>query len=141
MSCRSPVGNTPHMCRTFQPVAMTLGLGSGYPLFAQTAWTCTTHGIFWALRPDTSPDSHARITRVYCSATSAYICPILPRRASAARKKRMDKQLFSLSLTMILSNNFMNVKQISRFCKIIWNGACFFSLLSSIFSSCVFCRL
>ena len=32
MSCRSPFGNTPHMCRTFQPVAMTLGLGSGSPL-------------------------------------------------------------------------------------------------------------
>ena len=70
-----------------------------------------------------------------------HICPILPRRASAARKKRMDKQLFSLSLTMILSNNFMNVKQISRFCKIIWNDACFFLLLSSIFSSCVFSLL
>ena len=138
MSCRSPFGNTPHMCRTFQPVAMTLGLGSGHPLFVQAAWTCTTHGIFWASRPDTSPDSHARITCVYCSATSAYICPILPRRASAARKKRMDKQLFSLSLTTILSNNFMNVKPISRFCKIIWNDACFFLLLSSIFSSCVF---
>ena len=141
MSCRSPFGNTPHMCRTFKPVAMTLGIGSGSPLFAQTAWTCTTHGIFWASRPDTSPDSHARITCVYCSATPAYICPILPRRASAARKKRMDKQLFSLSLTMILSKISMNVKQISRFCKIIWNDACFFLLLSSIFSSCVFSLL
>ena len=141
MSCRSPFGNTPHMCRTFQPVAMTLGLGSGSPLFAQTAWTCTTHGIFWASRPDTSPDSHARITCVYCSATPAYICPILPRRASAARKKRMDKQLFSLSLIMILSKISMNVKQIPRFCKIILNDACFFLLLSNIFSSFVFYQL
>lgn len=233
MSCRSPVGNTPHICRTFQPVAMTLGLGSGSPLFAQKAWTCTTHGIFWALRPDTSPDSHARITCVYCSATPAYIfivpvcqrsertansdfyrpaqpesrrlatypaiacwldrlrnyrdvsfptflsiCPCaLPALALGARyqnrtgtyclegsrssinlirrnnaryyrvgqarqgRKGMDKQLFSLSLTMILSKISMNVKQISRFCKIILNDACFFSLLSSIFSSCVFYRL
>lgn len=33
MSCRSPVGNAPHMFRTFHPVAMTLGFGGGSPLF------------------------------------------------------------------------------------------------------------
>lgn len=93
MSCRSPFGNTPHMLHAF-------GL-----FFAQTAWTCTTHGIFWALRPDTSPDSHARITCVYCSATSAYICPILPRRASAARKKRYGQTtFFAISHNDIIKN-------------------------------------
>ena len=140
MSCRSPIGNTPHMCRTFHPVAMTLGLGSGSPLFVQTAWTCTTHGIFWASRPDTSPDSHARITCVYCSATSAYKCPILPRRASAARKKRYGQTTFFAISHNDIIKNFNECQANFSFCKIILNDACFFSLLSSIFSSCVFYR-
>ena len=92
------------MCRTFQPVAMTLGLGSGHPLFAQTAWTCTTHGIFWASRPDTSPDSHARITCVYCSATSAYMPDITASGKRGKEEKDGQTTFFAISHNDIIKN-------------------------------------
>ena len=140
MICRSPVGNTPHICRTFKPVAMTLCLGSGSPLLRRRHGLAPRTASFGlcvrTLFPILMPESLASTVP-----PRLHICPILPRRASAARKKRMDKQLFSLSLIMILSKISMNVKQISRFYKIIWNGAYFFLLLSSIFSSCVFSPL
>lgn len=70
-------------------------------------------------------------------------CIYMPDITASGKRGKEEKDgqtTFSLSLTMILSKILMNVKQISRFCKIIWNDACFFLLLSNIFSSFVFYR-
>ena len=139
MSCRSPVGNTPHMLHAFglslhQQQKRISYLRRRRGLAPRTA----SLGLrVRTLSPILMPESLASTVPPRLHIYARYY------RVGQARqgRKGWTNNFFSLSLTMILSKILMNVKQISRFCKIILNDAYFFSLLSNIFSSFVFFRL